>query len=130
MSGTIWRMSILIKFIANAVALAVAVWLPAVDITLGKDDASDSSKVVTLLVVALIFGLVNLIVKPIVKFFALPLLILTLGLFTLVINALMLILTDVIAGDSFEVHGFGSAVLGGLVIAIVSWAVNMVLDRD
>lgn len=123
-------MSILIKFIANAVALAVAVWLPALDITLGEDGASNSSKAVTLLVVALIFGLVNLIVKPIVKFFALPLLILTLGLFTLVINALMLLLTDVIAGDGFEVHGFGSAVLGGLVIAIVSWAVNMVLDRD
>ncbi len=122
-------LSILFKFIANAVALAAAVWLVG-DITLGKDDASDSSKVVTLLVVALIFGVVNLIVKPIVKFFALPLLILTLGLFTLVINALMLMLTGAIAGDSFEVGGFLPALLGGLIISIVSWAVNMVLDRD
>jgi putative membrane protein len=122
-------MSILFKFIANAVALAAAVWLVG-DITLGEDDASDSSKAVTLLVVALIFGLVNLIVKPIVKLFALPLLILTLGLFTLVINALMLLLTAAIAGNSFDVGGFWPAVLGGLIISIVSWAVNMVLDRD
>lgn len=125
--------SILFKFIANAVALTAAV-LILDDIKLGEDDSWDSGKVVTLLVVALIFGLVNLIVKPIVKFFALPLLILTLGLFTLVINALMLMLTALIAGDSFNVEGawggFGTALLAGLIISIVSWAVNMVLDRD
>ncbi|WP_049580780.1 phage holin family protein [Streptomyces sp. SBT349] len=121
--------SILIRFVANAVALGVAVWLLG-DITLGEDDAGTGSKTATLLIVALIFGLVNLIVKPIVKLFSLPLLILTLGLFTLVINALMLMLTGWIAGDSFEVDGFGAAVLGGLIISVVSWAVNMVLDRD
>ncbi|RBM05539.1 phage holin family protein [Streptomyces sp. PT12] len=121
--------SILIRFVANAVALGVAVWLLG-DISLGEEDASTASKTGTLIFVALIFGLVNLIVKPIVKFFSLPLLILTLGLFTLVINALMLLLTDWIVGDSFEVDGFGAAVLGGLIISIVSWAVNMVLDRD
>ncbi|WP_052847555.1 phage holin family protein [Streptomyces avicenniae] len=122
--------SILFRFIANAVALAVAVWL--VDgITLGESDADTGSQTVTLLVVALIFGVVNVIVKPIVKFFSLPLLIVTLGLFTLVINALMLLLTSWIAGDDrFEVGGFGAAFLGGLIISIVSWAVNMVLDRD
>ncbi|MFD7508932.1 phage holin family protein [Streptomyces sp. NPDC059853] len=121
--------SILFKFIANAVALLAAVWLVS-GITLGDDDAGTGGKTLTLILVALIFGLVNLIVKPIVKFLAFPLLILTLGLFALVINALMLMLTGWIAGDSFEVNGFGSAVLGGLIIAIVSWAVNLVLDRD
>ncbi|MDT0342201.1 phage holin family protein [Streptomyces litchfieldiae] len=121
--------SILVRFLANAVALAAAVWLVG-DITLGEDDASTGSKTATLLIVALIFGLVNLIVKPIVKLFSLPLLILTLGLFTLVINALMLMLTGWIAGDSFEVDGFGSAFVGGLIISIVSWAVNLVFDRD
>ncbi|WP_461036327.1 phage holin family protein [Streptomyces mayteni] len=122
--------SILFRFIANAVALAAAVWLVG-DITLGEDDASTGSRAVTLLVVALIFGVVNLIVKPIVKFFALPLLIVTLGLFTLVINAFMLLVTGWIAGeDRFQVDGFMAAVLGGLIISIVSWAVNLVLDRD
>ncbi|RKN43183.1 phage holin family protein [Streptomyces hoynatensis] len=121
--------SILFRFIANAVALGVAVWLVG-DITLGEDGASNGSKTVTLLVVALIFGVVNVVVKPVVKFFSLPLLIVTLGLFTLVINGLMLLLTDWIAGDSFEVDGFGAAVFGGLIVSIVSWAVNLVLDRD
>ncbi|UED85361.1 phage holin family protein [Streptomyces profundus] len=121
--------TILMKFVANAVALAAAVWLVS-DITLGEEGDSTGSKAVTLLIVALIFGLVNLIVKPIVKLFSLPLLILTLGLFTLVINALMLMLTGWLADDRFDVGGFGSAVLGGLIISIVSWAVNLVLDRD
>jgi putative membrane protein len=121
--------SILFKFIANAVALAAAVWLVG-DITLGDPDASTGSQAATLAIVALIFGLVNVVVKPVVKFLALPLLILTLGLFTLVINALMLMLTAAIAGNRFDVDGFGSALLGGLIISIVSWALNIVLDRE
>lgn len=121
--------SILIKFIANAAALAAAVWLLD-DITLGEEGASTGSQAVTLAIVALIFGLVNLVVKPVVKLFALPLLLLTLGLFTLVINALMLMLTSWLAGDSFEVDGFLTAVLGGLIISIVSWGVNTALDRQ
>ncbi|KAB8163292.1 phage holin family protein [Streptomyces sp. 3MP-14] len=121
--------TIFVKLIANAVALAAAVWLVN-DITIGEPGESTGGKAVTLLIVALIFGVVNLVVKPVVKLFALPLLILTLGLFTLVINALMLLLTDWLSGDRFEVEGFGSAVLGGLIISIVSWAVNLILDRD
>ncbi|SOD63798.1 putative membrane protein [Streptomyces zhaozhouensis] len=121
--------TIFVKLLANAVALSAAVWLVN-DITLGEPGESTGGKAVTLLIVALIFGVVNIIVKPIVKFFALPLLIVTLGLFTLVINALMLLLTDWLSGDKFEVEGFGSAVLGGLIISIVSWAVNLILDRD
>lgn len=121
--------SILFKFIANAVALAAAVWLVG-DITLGKPDASTNSQIITLIIVALIFGLVNLIVKPVVNLLSLPLLILSLGLFSLVINALMLMLTAGLAGDAFNVGGFWPAVLGALIISIVSWAVTMLLDRD
>lgn len=121
--------SILFRFIANAAALAAAVWLVG-DITLGTEDQTTTQKGVTLAIVALIFGLVNLIVKPVVKLIALPLMLLTLGLFTFVINALMLMLTGWLAGDSFEVDGFLAALLGGLIISIVSWAVNSVLDND
>ncbi|MCF1599948.1 phage holin family protein [Streptomyces muensis] len=120
-----------VKTIANAGALAVAVWL--IDkITLTGD--STGKKIGTLLIVALIFGLVNFVVKPIVKLLSLPLLILTLGLFTLVVNALMLLLTSWLADKfdlSFHVEGFWTAVLGGLIISIVSWALNVVLpDGD
>jgi putative membrane protein len=121
----------LVRTIANAVALAVAVWLLD-DITLTGDDTA--SKALTLILVALIFGLVNAVVKPITKLLSLPLLILTLGLFTLVINALMLMLTSWLAEQfdlAFQVEGFWTAVLGALVISLVSWALSVVLpDGD
>lgn len=120
-----------VKTIANAGALLAAIWLLQ-DITLTGDNTG--KKAVTLLIVALLFGLVNLVVKPIVKLLALPLFILTLGLITLVINALMLLLTSWLAGAlnlNFHVEGFWTAVFGGLIISIVSWALNVMLpDED
>ncbi|GHB03065.1 phage holin family protein [Streptomyces termitum] len=120
-----------VKTLANAGALAVAIWLLQ-DITLTGD--STSKKVVTLLLVALVFGLVNFLVKPIVKLLTLPLFILTLGLITLLVNALMLLLTSWLADQldlSFHVEGFWTAVIGGLIISVVSWALNVMLpDGD
>ncbi|MGW2015813.1 phage holin family protein [Streptomyces sp. NPDC001927] len=120
-----------VKTLANAGALGVAVWLvPDIDLT--GDSTPD--KAWTLILVALVFGLVNFLVKPIVKLISLPLFILTLGLITLVINALMLLLTSWLAdtlGLDFHVDGFWAAVLGGLIISVVSWALNVVLpDGD
>jgi putative membrane protein len=120
----------IVKTLANAAALAVAVWLLD-KITLSG--GSTANKVLTLTLVALLFGVLNLIVKPLVKLFSLPLLILSLGLFALVINALMLLLTSWFADKldlSFHVEGFWTAVLGGLIISVVSWATSMALDRD
>ncbi|MFJ2513517.1 phage holin family protein [Streptomyces griseoviridis] len=121
----------LVKTIANAGALAVAVWLLD-KITLTGD--STGKKAGTLIVVALLFGLVNFLVKPVVKVLTFPLFILTLGLITLVVNALMLLLTSWLADKldlSFHVDGFWTAVLGGLIISVVSWALNVVLpDSD
>ncbi|MFS8203215.1 phage holin family protein (plasmid) [Streptomyces sp. CWNU-52B] len=120
-----------VKTIANAGALAVAVWLLD-KITLAGEGTG--KKVGTLLLVALVFGLVNFLVKPIVKILTFPLFILTLGLITLVVNALMLMLTSWLADKldlNFHVEGFWTAVLGGLIISIVSWALNVVLpDED
>ncbi|MFP1626050.1 phage holin family protein [Streptomyces sp. 5K101] len=124
-------MNFLVKTIANAAALLVAIWLVQ-DITLTGD--STGRKAWSLVLVALIFGLVNFLVKPVVKLLTLPLFILTLGLITLVINALMLLLTSWLAdelGLNFHVEGFWTAVLGGLIISVVSWALNVVLpDKD
>ena len=120
-----------VKTIANAGALAVAVWLLD-KITLTGD--STGKKAGTLIIVALLFGLVNFLVKPILKVLTFPLFILTLGLITLVVNALMLLLTSWLADKldlSFHVEGFWTAVLGGLIISIVSWALHVVLpDND
>ncbi|MFJ9148732.1 phage holin family protein [Streptomyces sp. NPDC102270] len=121
----------LVKTIANAGALAVAVWLlDKITLTGG----STGKKAWTLILVALVFGLVNFLVKPVVKVLTFPLFILTLGLFTLIVNALMLLLTSWLADKldlSFHVEGFWTAVLGGLIISIVSWALHVVLpDED
>ncbi|MFI5756104.1 phage holin family protein [Streptomyces sp. NPDC051569] len=116
-----------VKTIANAGALAVAIWLIQ-GLTLTGD--STGKKILTLGLVALLFGLVNFLVKPVVKLLTLPLFILTLGLITLAVNALMLLLTSWLAGGlnlSFHVEGFWTAVFAGLIISIVSWALNVVL---
>ncbi|GGQ11923.1 phage holin family protein [Streptomyces roseolilacinus] len=120
-------MNFVVKTLANAGALAVAIWLLQ-DITLTGE--STGRKALTLVLVALVFGVVNILVKPLVKLFTLPLFVLTLGLFTLVVNALMLLLTSWLAEKldlGFHVEGFWTAVLGGLIISIVSWALNVVL---
>ncbi|MFF8986955.1 phage holin family protein [Streptomyces globisporus] len=119
-----------VKTIANAGALAVAIWLIG-NITL--EGGSTGRKALTVILVALIFGLVNSLVKPVVQLLTFPLFILTLGLITLVVNALMLLLTSWLAGVvdlSFHVEGFWTAVLGGLIISVVSWALNVVLPDE
>ncbi|ARZ69026.1 phage holin family protein [Streptomyces sp. HU2014] len=119
-----------VKTIANAAALAVAVWLLK-GITLSGE--TTVGKVVTLFVVALVFGAVNFVVKPIVKLLSFPLFILTLGLITLVINALMLLLTSWIADEldlAFHVGGFWPALVGGVIISVVAWAMHVILPDE
>ncbi|TWD80375.1 putative membrane protein [Kribbella amoyensis] len=119
--------NLIIKLLANAVALAVATWVVG-GITL--EGATTGRRILTLLIVAAIFGVVNAVVKPITKLISLPFIILTLGLLIFVINALMLLLTSWITGQldvQFHVAGFGSALLGSLVITLVSILLNTLL---
>jgi putative membrane protein len=113
-------MKLLTRLVVNALALGVAVWLfDGITLTGG----SDTDKLVKLLIVGAIFGLVTSVVRPIVSFFSLPLIILTLGLMLLVINALMLLLTSKIAGSvdlGFHVDGFWVALFGSIVISLAS----------
>jgi putative membrane protein len=121
--------NLIIRLLANAVALAVASWIVA-GITL--TGATTSRRVLTLLIVAAIFGIVNAIVKPVVKVLSFPLLILTLGLLTFVINAVMLLLTSWITGKldvTFHVDGFWNALFGALIISVVGMLLNAVLPE-
>jgi len=116
-----------VRTIANACGLAVAAWLFS-GITVTGDTTTD--RVVTLVVVALIFGVILEFVRPIATFFSIPFLIVTLGLFFFVVNALMLMLTGWISEQfnlGFEVDGFWTAVFGGIVISIVACLVGMIL---
>ena len=119
--------------VTNAVALAVACQLfDGIGFhggaTTGWDEVSD--KLGPLLFVALILGIVNSFVSPVLKFLSIPFIIITLGLFLLVINAVMLLFTEWLAGlfdIDFFVDGFWTAVGGALVITVVTWIVGLLL---
>ena len=127
MSGSIDRVRFLIWVVVNALALAAAAWLlGGIEVT--GDTTQD--RIITLVLVALIFGVINAIVEPVVKLFSLPLILLTLGLFLLVINAAMLLLTGWISeqfGLGFSVDGFWTAVLGAIIITVATWILEAVL---
>jgi putative membrane protein len=128
--GIEFMVNMLVKLLANAVALAVAAWLLS-GITI--QGSTTTRRVLTLLIVAAIFGVVNAVVKPIATILSLPFIVLTLGLLIFVINAVMLLLTSWIADGlnvPFHVNGFGTALLGALIITIVSWLLNVILPDD
>jgi putative membrane protein len=109
--------------VINAVALWVA------DALLDGITLSDSTG--ELVLVAVVFGLVNAFIKPIIQVLSCPLTIVTLGLFTLVINALMLMLTGWLTGGAVSTANFGWALVGALIISIVSTVLSAFLvDKD
>ena len=108
------------RFLLRVVVAAAGLWL-ASRIVPGIHVSSLGS----LAAAAILLGLVNAIVRPIVIFLTLPFTLITLGLFLLVINAAMLELVAVML-RGFSVHGFVSAILGSIVISLVSWVASMV----
>lgn len=117
--------NLVIRLLINAGALwAAARWVTGINLSGSAGD---------ILIVALIFGLVNAFIKPVVRFLSFPLIFLTLGLFTFVINAGMLWLTGQISAN-LTVAGPRAALVGAVVISLVSWALSVVLpdgnDKD
>jgi putative membrane protein len=113
-------MVFLLRLLINAAALWVAIQL--------IDGIEHRGTWWSLLVVALVFGVLNASIRPLLKLLSLPVIILTLGLFIFVINALMLLLTGWVSGLfnlGFYVEGFWDAFFGGLIISIVSLLLSM-----
>jgi putative membrane protein len=110
----------LLQIVLNGVAVLIAAWLvPGIEY---------KGSLPSLLLVGLVIGLINLIVKPIVTFFSFPFIVVTLGLFYLLINGLMLYLTSWLL-PALQVQGCLAAILGGLVIALFNWLVRAFTDR-
>ena len=126
-------MFVLLRLIINAVALLVTAWVvPGINLGAAGPHPTQHDWV-TLLVVALIFGLLNTVIRPIVFLLSLPLAIITLGLFIFVINAFMLLLTSWVAqgmGLGFRVDGFFPALFGSLLISVVSFVLSRALTRS
>ncbi len=123
-------MAFLVRWLVNAVALWVTTKVVSgIDVT----GSSTGKNLLTLLIVALIFGLVNAIIKPIVKLVGCVFYLLTLGLISFFVNALLFLLVDWIAGLvdlPFKIDGFWPAFWGAIVMALVSWAISLVIpDR-
>lgn len=120
-------MYFLIRVVINAAGLWVATQI------IRGISFTGSNMLLTLLVVAVIFGVVNAVIKPILAILTCPLYIVTLGLFTFVVNAVMLLVTSWIAGQlglGFSVDGFSAALLGAIVISIVSFLLSIVLREE
>jgi putative membrane protein len=120
-------MSILLSLLINAAALWVATRL--------VDGISFTGDVPTLLGVALVFGILNVVLRPILKLLTFPFFIITLGLFTFVLNAVMLLITSAaseVLGLGFQVNGFVPAFIGALVVSLVSFALSLFIgpSRD
>ena len=121
-------MRFLLRVLVSAAALGVATWVVSV-ITL---PASGWSKAGTLLVVALIFGIINATLKPLIKVVGCAFYVLTLGLVALVVNGLLLWLTSWVAGKlslPFHISGFWAAFWGAIIVGLVSWVLNLFI-RD
>ena len=123
-------MKILIGIIVSAAALGVAAWaVPGIVVT----GHSDASKAETLLAVAVIFGVINAILKPVIRTVGCAFYVLTLGLVALVVNGLLLWLASYVAGRldlPFHVTGFVAAVEGALIVGVVTWLLLLLLGDD
>ena len=118
-------MKLLLRLLINAAALYAAARF--------VDGITFTGKPMALLAVALVFGVVNTIVKPVIKFFSIPVIFLTLGLFLIVINAVMLLVTSSLSqslGLGFTVRGFGAALVGAIVVSITSLVLGQFLDEQ
>jgi len=123
-------MKYVIGIIVSAAALGVAAWAVPGIVLSGHND---TSKAETLLVVALIFGIINTLLKPVVKTVGCAFYVLTLGLVALVVNGLLLWLASWVAGQlklPFHVAGFVAAIEGALIVAVVSWVLHLVLGDE
>jgi len=120
-------MRFLLRLAISAAALAVATAvLPGIELTTG----TTTEKVLNLIAVALIFGVINAVLKPIIKTIGCLFYLLTLGLVALVVNALLLWLVSVVAGWlslPFHITGFVPAFLGALIISVVTWLLSVLI---
>ncbi|MGC4886333.1 phage holin family protein [Micromonospora sp. DT227] len=128
-------MDFLKGLLIRVASTAVAFWLATLLIPgITLDSGSAIETVTTLVLVTVIFGVVNAVLQPIIKTVGCGFYLLTLGLIALVVNGLLFLLTSWIAGEAglpFHVDGFWpAAVLGALLVGIVTWILGAVLDRD
>src|SRR5215475_6430169 len=122
-------MKLLLRIVVPAAALFIAHLIVA---GIQLPGGSDWSKAGTLIVIAILFGVANTVIKPIVKTIGCLFYVLTLGLFGLVVNGLLLWLCSWVAGElslPFHITGFWPAFWGAIIVGVVGWALNLIFDE-
>jgi putative membrane protein len=127
-------MSNALAFVIRVAVVAVSLWVATLIVDgINYTASSTAGSIGTLVAVALIFGLVNAVLKPLIKVVGCPFYVLTLGLFGLVVNALLFLLVGAIAdgiGLPFTVDGFWAAFLGAIVVSVVGFVLHILIpDR-
>jgi putative membrane protein len=122
-----------IKFALKVVILAAVFYgltrfdvLPGLEVVPNEDGPLGATG--TYLWIGLLFGVVNAFVGPVLRLLSLPFVLLTLGLFLLIVNAALLGLTAALT-DRLTIDGFGTAIIGGLILAVAGWVADQLLDR-
>lgn len=122
------------KFLIRLLVTAVALWIATLLVDGIKVSGQGAgANALTLIVVALIFGIINAVLKPLIKLFGCLFYVLTLGLISLVVNALLFLLTGWLADRMdlpFAVHGFWAGFWGAIIVAVASWLINLALPDD
>jgi putative membrane protein len=124
-----WRVRFVVRVIVTAIGLAVATWIVS---GIRLTGSSTWANIGTLVLVAVIFGLVNATIKPVVKILGCLFYIVTLGLIAVFVNALLFLLVNWLAGLlrlPFHVDGFWSAFWGAIIVGIVSWVINLAIPE-
>ena len=129
-------MKFVLSWVLSAASLALTAALLGDHMTIGRADQTLQEKILPVAVVGLVFCIANTFVAPVVKILSLPFIVLTLGLFLLVINALLLLFTQWISERfpiegvvPFHVDGFGWALVGAIVVSIVNTILGSVARR-
>ena len=113
----------MIKHIINWILITVVIFIAA-----GMISGIEVNDLYTAFIVAAVLGIINIFIKPIIKLFALPITIITLGLFSLIINALLIILASKVV-DGFSVDGFISAIVFSLVLSVAHFVLDKVVKK-
>jgi len=116
----------MIKFLIRVVVNSFSIWVASLIL----DKVTFNGTVLQVLLVGLIFGIVNALIKPFLKLISAPIIIVSMGLFTLVINAFLLWLVSILSGDVLVVEGILTYLWASIIISLVSWVLNLILPDD
>lgn len=116
----------MVKFLIRVIVNSLSIWVAGLIL----DKVSLDGNVLQILFVGLIFGLVNALIKPFLKLISAPIIVVTLGLFTVVINAFLLWLVDILSGDLLNIEGVLTYLWASIIISLVSWVLSLVMSDD